>query len=81
MNITNYFFNTWLYNLYIVLSFPMPNHSYGSKIICKWNDKDVEGNYKQKAISTMSNKKLFLGLALKQKKKGNRPGKAFNKVG
>lgn len=36
---------------------------------------------KLKACWTHSNKKLFLDLALKEKHKGNRPGKAFNAVG
>lgn len=36
---------------------------------------------KPKAHWTQSNKKLFLDLALKEKHKGNRPGKAFNAVG
>lgn len=49
------------------------------KISSKGNDKDVGDSKieKKKAYWKMSNKKLFIGLVLKQTRLGNRPGKVF----
>lgn len=53
------------------------------KVIPKGKDKDMgEGKSKKpKAHWMLSNKKLHLDLALAEKLKRNRPGKAFNAVG
>lgn len=63
--------------------FPFQNTVVAPKITCKRKNKDlrVSKSDKRKADWTMSNKKLLLDLALKQKQHRNRPGKAFNAAG
>lgn len=53
------------------------------KLSVRGRDKDVfeVKSEKPKAHQTTANKKLFLHLALEEKRKGNRSGKAFNTIG
>lgn len=53
------------------------------KVSNKENDKDVQDSKteKQKGHWTISNKKLFIDLAIEQRHLGNRPGNLFTALG